>query len=162
MTKTLGSTLLLALGLGFAGQGALADEGVGIADPYARAVPPGQPNSAVFMRIENAGTGDRALVAAESPASDVVELHTHTMDDGMMKMRRVERIPLPAGETVTLEPGGLHIMLIGLKQQLMPGDEVSLTLELDDGSSVSLTAPVRKVEPMSMQGHDHGRHGGDN
>ncbi|MCF7983873.1 MAG: copper chaperone PCu(A)C [Thiohalocapsa sp.] len=158
MRKTLAAAWLISSGFGLFGQAALAGDALNVGDPYARAVPPGQPNSAVFMQIENGGSEDRALVSAQSPAADVVELHTHRMQDGMMQMRRVERIALPAGETVTLEPGGLHVMLIGLKQQLSPGDEVDLTLGLDDGSSVVLTAPVRKVEPMSMKGHEHGAH----
>ena len=153
---------LLAAGLvfGLGTQMALAGDAVSVNDPYARAVPPGQPNSAAFMQLSNAGAGDRALVSATSDVSEVVELHTHRMEDGMMKMRRVDQIELPAGETVTLAPGGLHLMLIGLKQQLTPGDDVSLTLTLDDGSELSLTAPVRKVAPMDqMQGeHMHGGH----
>ena len=98
-------------------------------DPYVRAVPPGQPNSAAFMGLVNGTGAPRALVGGRSDVAEVVELHTHTMEDGMMKMRRVERIDLPAGETVTLDPGGLHVMLIGLKRGLKPGDQIDLTLD---------------------------------
>jgi periplasmic copper chaperone A len=129
---------------------ALAGDAISVTDPYARAVPPGQPNSAVFMQIRNDGADDRALLFAASAVSEVVELHTHRMEDGMMKMRRVDQVALPAGETVTLAPGGLHVMLIGLKRQLQPGDDVPLTLTLDDGSELSLTAPVRNVMPMGQ------------
>jgi len=142
---------LLALGL----FPVLADQTVLVSDPYARAVAPGQPNSALFMQIDNGGDQDRALVGAASPVADVVELHTHHMEDGMMKMRRVEQIDLPAGESVSLQPGGLHVMLIGLKQQLRPGEAVALTLTLDDGSELALTAPVRQILPM---GQMHGEH----
>jgi copper(I)-binding protein len=76
------------------------------------------------------------------------------MEDGMMKMRRVERIDLPAGETVTLEPGGLHIMLIGLSRQLSPGEEVEIRLTFEDGSGTTLTAPVKSVQ-ASMHHHHH-------
>ncbi|MGB5734832.1 MAG: copper chaperone PCu(A)C [Thiohalocapsa sp.] len=152
---------LLAAGLvfGLGTQAALGGDAVIVNDPYARAVPPGQPNSAVFMQLSNAGAADRALVSAASTVSEVVELHTHRMEDGMMKMRRVDQIELPAGEAVTLAPGGLHVMLIGLKQQLAPGDDVPLTLTLDDGSELSLTAPVREVMPMGQMPSDH-MHGG--
>jgi periplasmic copper chaperone A len=127
--------------------------GISVTDPYARAVPPGQPNSAAFMGLTN-GTGeDRALVGAESPTADVVELHTHVMDGGMMRMRRVDKIDLPAGQTVTLKPGGLHIMLIGLKGQLKPGERIDLTLIYDDGGRVSVTAPVRAIEAGHMSRH---------
>ena len=156
MSKTL---LAAALVIGLSAQSARAGDAVSVADPYARAVPPGQPNSAVFMRISNDGSDDRALLSAASTVSEVVKLHTHRMEDGMMKMRRVDQIELPAGETVTLAPGGLHVMLIGLKQQLQPGDDVPLTLTLDDGSELSLMAPVRKVMPMGQMHDMHGQHG---
>ncbi len=123
-----------------------------IASPYARAVPPGQPNSAVFMVLNNPLDTDHALVAAASPAAEVVELHTHRLEGGMMRMRRVEQIPLPAEAAVSLEPGGLHVMLIGLVRQLVPGDKVAVTLTFDDGSSRQITAPVREIQPMGHHG----------
>lgn len=160
MYKTL---LAVAVVCGLGAPLALAGNPISVKDPYARAVPPGQPNSAVFMAISNDGADDRALLSAASGVADVVELHTHLMEDGMMKMRRVDQIDLPAGETITLAPGGLHVMLIGLKQQLQPGDDVPLTLTLDDGSELSLTAPVRKVMPMGQVHEMHGdsMHGGN-
>ncbi|MBK1718285.1 copper chaperone PCu(A)C [Thiocystis violacea] len=133
--------------------GTQAADNITVEDPYARAVPPGQPNSAVFMAILNRGASDRALVGAESPAAKVVELHTHVHEDGMMRMRRVERIDLPAGETVTLKPGGLHVMLIGLKGDLQPGDSVELTLIHDDGEKIQVKAPVRRIEMGQMPSH---------
>ena len=86
-----------------------------IQTPYARAVPPGQPNSAAFMQLINRGQEAVALIGARSEASRVVELHTHTQEQGVMRMRQIKRIELPAGERVDLQPGGLHLMLIGLQ-----------------------------------------------
>jgi periplasmic copper chaperone A len=123
---------------------------ISIGDPYARAVPPGQPNSAVFMSLENRSGEDQAVVSAESAVSEIVELHTHVEEDGMMRMRRIEKIEVPAGETVTLRPGGLHVMLIGLKQGLEPGDVVDLTLLLEDGTRTAVQAPVRRIEMQQM------------
>lgn len=125
-----------------------------IQNAYARAVPPGQPNSGAFMTINNMGDSANAVVSASSPAAKVVELHTHTMDGGMMKMRKVEKIDLPAKGKTELKPGGLHIMLIGLKQQLKTGMKVELTLNFADGSSSTITAPVQEVM-QSMMGMDH-------
>ncbi|WP_296810005.1 copper chaperone PCu(A)C [Thiocapsa sp.] len=122
-----------------------------IDDPYARAVPPGQPNSAVFMSLENQTGTNQALVGAESAVSEIVELHTHVEEDGMMRMRRIEKIEVPAGETVTLKPGGLHVMLIGLKQPLEPDDAVDLTLIFEDGSRMPVQAPVRRIEAQLQQ-----------
>jgi copper(I)-binding protein len=123
---------------------------VSVSDAYARAIPPGQPNSAVFLTLNNPSGQPRALVAAASPVADAVELHTHIEEGGMMRMRRVERIEIPAGATVNLKPGGLHVMLIGLKENLQPGGQVDLTLTFDDGAQTQIQAPVRKVEAMPM------------
>lgn len=113
-----------------------------IATPYARAVPAGTPHSAAFMSITNQGTADRALVAATSPVAEAVELHTHQRDAGIMRMRQVERIELPARTTVALAPGGLHLMLIGLSGALEADTTLPLTLTLDDGSQLELSVPV--------------------
>ncbi len=149
MSRSHSCRLLVAAGLAFAGAAALAQgTAVGVSDAYARAVPPGQPNSAVFLTLSNASGEPHALVSAASPIADAVELHTHINDGGMMRMRRVERIEVPAGESVSLKPGGLHVMLIGLKQNLQPGDQVDLTLTFEDGTQTQVGAPVRMVEPM--------------
>jgi copper(I)-binding protein len=77
-----------------------------------------------------------------------VELHAHIEEGGMVKMRRVQRIELAAGEEVALKPGGFHVMLIGLKRRLTPGEEVAFTLEFADGSRKELRASVRKINVM--------------
>ena len=154
LSRLLAIALLMAVG----SVSAQALDDVSFNDPYVRGVPPGQPNSAAFMQIVNQGSADHALVSGSSPAAEVVELHTHTMEGGMMRMRQVDKIDLPAGETVSLQPGGLHVMLIGLKQKLVPDEEVELTLTLEDGSSVTLKAPVRKLK-MKMKPMDHSKMG---
>jgi copper(I)-binding protein len=134
-----------------------AADDIALEGAYVRAVPPGQPNSAAFLTLSNAGDVDHALVTVRSDAAEVVELHTHIHDEGVMRMRRIERIEVPAGTDQVLEPGGLHIMLIGLTRQLKPGDDVALTLQLEDGSSIELLAPVRPIEGMGG-GHHHMHH----
>ncbi len=134
-----------------------AAEAVGVEAPYVRAVPPGQRNSAAFMRLNNGADQAHALVGARSPVAEAVELHTHSMRDGMMSMRPVERVDLPARERVSLQPGGLHVMLIGLRKQLELGQEVSLTLVFEDGSERQLGAPVQKIDVEAMQ-HQHHHH----
>ncbi|RKT44245.1 copper chaperone PCu(A)C [Thiocapsa rosea] len=148
----LAATLFTAVSFSAAFSAMGAD--VSIGDPYARAVPPGQPNSAVFMSLENQTGENQALVGAESHVSETVELHTHVEEGGMMRMRRIEKIEVPAGETVTLKPGGLHVMLIGLKQPLEPDDAVDLTLIFEDGSRMPVQAPVRRIE-VQMQHMNH-------
>jgi copper(I)-binding protein len=125
---------------------------------WVRSTPPNMKITAGYLSLRNNASTDHRLVAARSTVSDRVELHTHVhdMQTGMMQMRHVEHIDLPAGQTVALEPGGLHIMFMDLKSDLQPGTDVPLTLEFDDGSTLELTAPVRR---MTMGGHNNHGHG---
>jgi len=130
-----------------------AGNDVNIIDPYVRSVPPGQTVSAAFLQLENKSSEVRTVINATSPVSKVVELHSHVHEDGMMKMRRVDSIAIPANGTTVLKPGGLHIMLIGLHKPLKLEQKVSLTLEFKDGSSQTVEAPVRKIMmPGMMKG----------
>ncbi len=121
-----------------------------------RAVPPGSPTTAAFMELTNPSETDLALVGGTSPLAGSLELHNHVMVDGVMQMRRVEAIPVPAGETVRLAPGGWHLMLFELARTPVEGERVELTLTLDNGETLAVEAPVRRVQPMEMQGD--GRH----
>ncbi|MFN2349337.1 MAG: copper chaperone PCu(A)C [Thioalkalivibrio sp.] len=114
---------------------------------WVRSTPPNMKVTAGYLTLRNTSDTDRRLVGARSTVSDRVELHTHDhdMQSGMMRMRHVEAIDLPAGETVALEPGGHHIMIMNLQSDLQPGVDVPLTLEFDDGSTLELQAPVRRV-----------------
>ena len=141
---------LLGLSLLFGSGAALADaaDAVQALDPYVRAMPPGQSVSAAFLVLNNMSPDDHALVAAESPAAMMVELHEHTMVDGMMQMREVEQIAVPSGGSAELKPGGLHIMLMGVKSQLKPGDKIDITLIYEDGSKETVETPVHKIGAM--------------
>jgi copper(I)-binding protein len=150
MLRTAAFTLFAA----FAWSTAFAAGQIMVDDPYVRAVPPGQPNSAAFMTIMNNGETPVSVVSASSPAAKVVELHTHVHEDGMMKMRRIDKIDVPAGGSTALEPGGLHVMLIDLTQDLKPEDKVAITLEFSDGSTQELEAPVRKIMMQMKSGGD--------
>lgn len=151
----LGSSLLLAALLSMpALAGSAADE-VLVANPYARAVPPVADNSAVFMTLKNTGASDHAVTAATSTAAEVVELHTHIMDGEVMRMRQVEKIDLEAGKATVLEPGGLHVMLLGLKRPLSAGSTVQVDLTFADGSSKTVTAPIRAIGGMQHGGGHH-------
>jgi periplasmic copper chaperone A len=119
-------------------------ERVQVARSRARAMPAAAPNSAVFMEFENPGPAG-ALVAAHSPVAETVELHAHTDDGGVMRMRPVDRIDLPSRERVRLEPGGLHVMLIGLTAPLEAGSTLPLTLVFDDDSRRTVLVPVRQI-----------------
>lgn len=152
---SIGFSATLAFSGGLLAAGA-ADE-VRVAGAYVRAVPPGQPNSAAFMSLSNVGSKPHALVAAQSPVAETLELHTHLVEGGMMKMRRVDRIDIPAGGSVALDPGGNHLMLIGLKRFLKPDQDIELILRYEDQSTQKLQVPVRTIEATLMQ-HDHSKH----
>jgi periplasmic copper chaperone A len=145
--------LFLAGLLAFPSAWAGATDNISVSDAYVRAVPPGQPNTAAFMQLQNKGADSHALVAAKTTQANVVELHTHVMEDNMMKMRPIEKIEVAGGASVSLEPGGLHIMLIDLNAPL--GEEVALTLVFDDDSEIELTLPVRKPGEETMMQHHH-------
>lgn len=112
-------------------------------DPFARASRPGAPTGAIFMSIQNAGTIADRLVAANSPAAAVVQIHTHIEESGIMKMREVVAgIPVPAGGTHTLSRGGDHVMLMGVTQELVDGGTVSLTLVFEVAGEFVIEVPV--------------------
>lgn len=145
------ATLFTALTLSYA---AMAE--VNVTDAYARAVPPGQPNSAAFLTLKNTDADQIALLSASSSAAKVVELHSHSHDNGVMKMRKLPQITLNGHETVTLKPGGLHIMLIGLNDNLVKGEDIDLTLNFSDGSIQTLDVTVKDV--MAAMGKHHHHH----
>jgi hypothetical protein len=135
-----------------AAKGSAAAE-VKVENPYVRAVPPGQPNSAAFLTLVNSSTKAHSVKSASSPVAATVELHSHTNNNGVMEMRQVPQIDLPAKGTTELKPGGLHIMLIGLKQNLKAGEKAKLTLQFEDGSNTTVTAPIQEVSPPASMGH---------
>lgn len=123
---------------------------------------PGQNNSAAFMTLSNEGASDCTLISAESQVAKVVELHNHIEDNGIMRMRAVEDIQIPAGATTSLQPGGLHIMLIDLVKPLQKGHSVKLTLKYADGSFNSLFPPImdiRRKKQKNAHEHHHHHHG---
>lgn len=125
-----------------------------IDNAFARAAIQQQRNSAAFMTLVNSGDAAR-IVSAKSPVARIVELHTHIDDRGVMRMRKIDSIDLPAGEQVVLKPGGLHVMLLGLNRDLKVDDSIALTLGFNDGSERVLKLPVRKV----MMHHKMRMHG---
>ncbi len=123
---------------------ALSDvsQDVVIEKPYVRAAIIQQRNSAIYMRITNQGDPS-AIVSAKSSVAVIVELHTHINDNGVMRMRKIEQIDLPTNERVYFQPGGLHIMLLGLKRDLKPGESIDVTLGFADGSEKAIMVPVQ-------------------
>jgi copper(I)-binding protein len=126
--------------------GAPAGPQIRVEDVWARpaASMDGSGNGAAFMLLRNGGdTADR-LVAAQSAVANTVEIHETTMDGGVMKMRPVVGgIEVPAGAQVELKPGGYHVMLIGLTQDLQEGDRFQIVLRFEKSGPITVEAEVR-------------------
>ena len=113
-----------------------------ILQPHARATVGAQPTGAGYMTLQNRGGADRLVAAAAATVSSTVELHSMTMDAGMMRMRRLESIELPARATVALEPGGLHMMFVGLKAPLKAGGSFPLTLRFEKAGEAKIQVRI--------------------
>lgn len=140
----LGFTASLASINAFAAQ---ADH-IQVENPFAREVPPTAPASASFMTLHNDSNEQIDIVAAHSDVAKVIELHTHIDDGGVMRMRKIPQIEIPANGTTELKPGGLHIMLIGPHNPIKVGQTVTVTLEFKDGSRKTVDMPVKSFKPM--------------
>lgn len=128
---------------------ALADS-VKVEDPWVRTTAPGQKVAGGFMKLT--ADADMTLVGGESPVSRAFELHFMKMENGVMEMREMKEIPLPKGKTVSLEPGDLHVMFIGLKSQIKPGQKVPMTLYLKGADGKQQKVKV-EAEAFRPRGH---------
>ena len=130
-----------------------------VKDAWVRATVAQQKATGAFMQLLSAQ--DAKLVAAQSPVAGVVEVHEMALDNGVMKMRAVPSLALPAGKAVELKPGGYHVMLMDLKGQVKDGDTVPVTLVVEgqDGKrqSIEVKAPARTMAQPAMK-HEHGAH----
>ncbi len=129
-----------------------AAQDVVVSDAWVRATAPGQANGSLEFSIVS--NKDATLVAVSSPVAGTVELHSMTHENGMMKMRAIDSIALPAGKTVDLAASGKHVMLIGLKQPLAAGASIpfTLTVQYADNSKATIDASV-EVSPITAT-HD--------
>jgi periplasmic copper chaperone A len=160
MLKRLGFATLLAATFVMPATSALAAglaDQITVADPYVRLAPPGAKATGAFMVIKNASDKDLQVVKAESSVANATELHNHINDNGVMRMRQVKEIALPAKGEAVLQPGGYHVMLIDMKTPLKEGDKVAITLGFSDGGSKTVEAPVVKPMGGGMPMMDHSK-----
>jgi len=136
-----------------------------ISQPWARATPKGASSGAAYMTVSNSGTAAQRLTCVSSDAAAECQIHEMTMDGGVMKMRPVQGgLEVKPGETVTLKPGGFHVMLVGLKGPLQAGKSVDAVFKVEGGDTVQVEFPVAAIGApapgtaqggqMNMQGHD--------
>ena len=127
--------------------------------PWSRELPPVAPNGAAYFQVENGGSESVRIVGASSPIADRAELHTHEMDGGVMKMRHVRAVEVPAKGTASFAPGGLHVMLIGLKKPLVAGESFPLILDFDTAGTIDVTVEITRNGPVDHSGHGDHEHG---
>ena len=116
-----------------------------VEDAWVRGLPPGVDNASAYMTLTNTGSQDVTLTGATSPIAGSVTLHETMNHGGMLHMTHLASVTIPAGGEVKLASGGVHLMLMELKESPKPGSEVALTLQFADGSSQALQLPVRSV-----------------
>lgn len=127
--------------------------GLEIADGYVREMPPGHPVSGAFFTLRNHGEAPLHIVGGHCDCADGVELHRHQQSGGMMRMEAVPEVVIAPGQTFEFQPGGYHVMLIGLTRPLQAGDQVTLTLLDADGGKHRQHLPV-----VRATGSGHGHH----
>lgn len=118
----------------------LAAEAVSVTNPWVRATVPGQRVAAAYLEITAKSAA--VLVGVDSPVARKAELHTMTMDGGVMKMRPVAAVELPANQRISLKPGGYHVMLVDIRRELKAGERVPLKLVVRDAKGVKSTLEV--------------------
>jgi len=117
-----------------------------ISQPWARATPKGASAGAAYMTVTNTGGVPDRLSCVSSDASGKCQIHTMTMEGGVMKMRPVEGgLEIKPGETVTLKPGGLHVMLMDLKHPLQQSRDVKITLKFEHAGTVDVEYPIAAI-----------------
>jgi copper(I)-binding protein len=137
------ATLLCLIALPLAMLSAYADEHLSIQGPWARPAAMGG-NTAIYFTVVNAGKAPNTLVKASSNVAKMVALHQTSMEGGVMRMTHVPHIKVPAEGRTELKPGGLHVMVMGLKRDLKPGDMVKVTLQFEHGGEMTVAATVRQ------------------
>lgn len=161
MTRTI-TALLFVLTLA---AGAAADHHIKgtvmVHEPWARASAGKARAGATYFTIANRGGKTDRLVAVSSPVARKARLHTHSMEGGVMKMRHVTAVEVAPGEPTVFKPGGLHVMLMGLKAPLRKGESFPLTLTFENAGKIEVRVMVQGVGAMGPGKTDkHGKHKG--
>jgi periplasmic copper chaperone A len=138
--------------------------GIKVTHAWARASAKTARTGAAYVTLENTGAMADKLVSASAPVADKAELHTHIKDGAIMKMREVASVEVGPHAKVMLKPGGLHIMMIGLKEQLVKGGHFPLTLDFEKAGKMTVDVAIEGpgamgmegMKDMKMEGHSHG------
>ncbi len=129
--------------------------------PWARATPTGAKTGAAYATLINNGSSSDSLLSATTPVADKVQFHSTSEENGVSRMREMDTVEVAPGARVTFSPGGMHIMVVGLKQPLKEGQTFPLTLTFEKAGKVDVTVPVAKVGAMRGGSMDPKMHGAD-
>jgi copper(I)-binding protein len=155
------TAIILGMVLGIAGiAGATSAHefkagGITIEHPWARSTAASIPNGAVYLVLSNEGQQTDRLISASSPIAQKAEVHTHVADEGVMRMRPISAVEVMPGSPTALAPGGLHIMLLGLKEPLVRGKAFPLTLTFEKAGPVNMEVEVQGPGAMAPS-HEEG------
>ena len=138
--------MVLSLAAGSAGAQQSGNATVEVVKPWARAT--AGTTGAVYFSIANKGDASDRLIGVKTPVAEKAELHESKMQDGMMEMRPVGKLPIEAGQSATLKPGAKHVMLVGLKHPLKEGDSFPLTLSFEKAGDVTAAVHVAGAGAM--------------
>jgi periplasmic copper chaperone A len=125
--------------------------GIQVAEAWMRPAGSGE-NGAVYLIIHNDSSADDELTGVLTEAAEAAEMHTSQMNGDVMQMQQLESVPLPASAATRFEPGGLHIMLVGLKKDLKVGNKIEITLQFQNAEDLTLSVPVSDM-PVQEEGH---------
>jgi len=153
--------LLISLMLGLVASGAVADStNIQVIDPWVQAAPPSAKVLAAYLEIKNTGDKPQILVNVSSPVFDQVGIHRSVMHGDMVHMEHQKELTIPPRASVTLQPGGLHLMLMDGKSALHIGDSVPMTLIFKNGAKAAFAATVRSAQMEDAGNHQHMDHTG--
>ena len=130
------------VGFSFASQ----ESEIVVENGYVRESIPGTTISSAYMTLNNSSSKNLQLVAASSSVSDRVEIHEHTMADGLMRMRQRESVEILANDSTIFQPSGFHLMIFDLKQPLKAKENITITLHFDDQSSIDANYLVKGLK----------------
>ncbi|MEM6580864.1 MAG: copper chaperone PCu(A)C [Pseudomonadota bacterium] len=153
MRKSIGALLLGALTLPTAM--AANETPLQVETAWVRALPPTQSNTAGYLTITNSGDESVTITGGSSEIAEAVEIHTTREVDGLLRMQELTEITVEPGETVELAPGGMHLMLLGLKRMPAEGEEVALCLDVQDAPQQCVTAKAMKRADSGHSNHTH-------
>ena len=156
MKNTFSTSALLVLfvvsifsSAGFAGE----NTRVSVENGYARESIPGTSISSAYMTINNLSAKNIRLIAASSAVSERIEIHEHTMADGLMRMRQRDYVEILAKDTTLFQPSGFHLMIFDLKQPLKAEENIIITLFFDDQSSIDVNYSVKGLKQKKHHHH---------